>query len=305
MLFASIDIGSNAVRLLFANVFEGQGRIRADKATLIRIPIRLGLDVFESGKVSDQRVTKLLETMQAFRLLLDVYEPVGYVACATAAMREASNHPYIIEAIRRRSNLDIKVIDGKEEARILSSFNRMAGIGDSQNTIYVDVGGGSTEISIMSAEHFVASESFRIGTIRLLQQHVDEAEWVNMKKWLQKHTKGLPMLRCIGSGGNINKLTKIFGVYEHNLISLEQLSLAEKTLSNLSIGERIVQMGLRPDRADVILPAARIFRKIMKWTKVQEVIAPKVGLADGLVLMMYEDFRRNGKTPITPQFPGD
>lgn len=292
MLFASIDIGSNAVRLLFANVFEGQERIRTDKASLIRIPIRLGLDVFESGRVSDQRVSKLVDTMRAFRLLLDVYDPIDYVACATSAMREASNRQVIIEEIKREARLDIQVIDGMEEARIIASFNRMAGIGDNHNTIYVDVGGGSTEISIMAAERFVASQTFRIGTIRLLQGRVEEGEWIFMKNWLQKHCLNLSDLRCIGSGGNINKLTKIFGNYDQNTLGIIALTQAEKVLAKLSIEERIWQMGLRPDRADVILPAASIFRKIMKWAKVNEVVAPKVGLADGLVLMLYEDFRR-------------
>ncbi len=292
MLFASIDIGSNAVRLLFANVFEGQGRIRTDKATLIRIPIRLGLDVFESGRVSESRVTRLVDTMKAFKLLIEVYGPIDYVACATSAMREASNHDEIIQQIQDATGLEIKVIDGMEEAGIISSFNRMAGIGDGFNTMYVDVGGGSTEISLMAGERFVASESFRIGTIRLLQERVEEAEWDRMKNWLRKHTRNLGNLRCIGSGGNINKLTKIFGSYEHNSLGLVQLAEAEKKLAHLSIDERIIQMGLRPDRADVILPAARIFRKIMKWAGVDEVVAPKVGLADGLVLMLYEDYRR-------------
>ncbi|MBE0641208.1 MAG: exopolyphosphatase [Bacteroidales bacterium] len=295
MLLASIDIGSNAVRLLFANVFEGKDRLRADKASLIRIPIRLGVDVFETGTISEARVRMLRDTMQAFRLLIDVYGPSGVSACATAAMREASNGMFVMETINRETGLDIRIINGEEEARIISSFNHLIDPGEFGHTLYVDVGGGSTELSLISRDDFQVSHSFRIGTIRLLQDQVDDREWESMRLWLKEHAAGLPSLRLIGSGGNINKLTKLYGDHLLNTLSLEQLSTAERRLKSMDVETRIRNIGLRPDRADVILPAALIYRKVMKWTGLDVLTAPKIGLVDGLVLMMYEDLKRQGK----------
>ncbi|HRY98230.1 MAG TPA: Ppx/GppA family phosphatase [Bacteroidales bacterium] len=295
MLLASIDIGSNAVRLLFANVFEGRDRLRADKASLLRIPIRLGLDVFETGHISEHRVRMLMDTMKAFRLLIDVYGPASVAACATAAMREAANGMEVMEAIQRETGLPLRIINGEEEARIISSFNRMIDPGEFQHTLYVDVGGGSTELSLSSRDDFQVSHSFRIGTIRLLQEQVEDKEWERMRRWLRDHTRELEGLRIVGSGGNINKLTKLYGDPQRNTLSLAQLSAAESSLRSMDVEGRIRNIGLRPDRADVILPAARIYRKVMKWTGLQELTAPKIGLVDGLVLMMYEDLKRSGK----------
>lgn len=292
MLFASIDIGSNAVRLLFANVFEGKDRVRADKASLIRIPIRLGMDVFETGRISEARVKKLRDTMKAFSLLIGVYGPVSVAACATAAMREASNGMKVMKVINRETGLNIRIINGEEEARIISTFNHIIDPEGYDHTLYVDVGGGSTEMSLISRDDFQVSHSFRIGTIRLIQDQVSESEWNSMRNWLRAHVSDLPSLRLIGSGGNINKLTKLYGDHITNTLSFEQLSAAEKTLRAMTLDARIRTIGLRPDRADVILPAARIYRKVMKWTGLKELTAPKIGLVDGLVLMLYEDWKR-------------
>lgn len=295
MLLASIDIGSNAVRLLFANVFEGRERLRADKASLIRIPIRLGMDVFETGTISEGRVRMLKDTMKAFRLLIDVYGPAGVSACATAAMREASNGMRVMEEINTETGLNIRIINGEEEARIISSFNHMIDPGEYGHTLYMDVGGGSTELSLISRDDFQVSHSFRIGTIRLLQEQVEEREWESMRRWLKHHAAGLPSLRLVGSGGNINKLTKLYGDHLMNTLSLQQLSDAERKLKSMDVETRIRSIGLRPDRADVILPAARIYRKVMKWTGLDVLTAPKIGLVDGLVLLMYEDLKRSAR----------
>jgi exopolyphosphatase/guanosine-5'-triphosphate,3'-diphosphate pyrophosphatase len=293
MLFAAIDIGSNAARLLFANVFEGQGRVRPDKASLLRVPIRLGLDVFETGVIGPKRVEMLMDTMMAFRLLIGVYQPLSIAACATAAMREAENGQELLRTIVKKTGIPLKIIDGIEEARIISSFNAMMIKNEeARHHLFVDVGGGSTELTLMSGADFEVSGSFRIGTIRLLQQDVEKTEWERLQNWLKYHTRGIEGMRLVGSGGNINKLTKLYGDYSQNTLSLPQLSAGEAALKAMSLAERISVLGLRPDRADVILPAARIYRKTMKWSGVEEIFAPKIGLVDGLVLMQYAEWKQ-------------
>jgi exopolyphosphatase / guanosine-5'-triphosphate,3'-diphosphate pyrophosphatase len=290
LIFASIDIGSNAGRLLFANVFEQKGEIIADKASLLRIPLRLGLDVYELGRISDFRKQNLIKTLSAFKLLLDVYNPVGYSACATAAMREASNGKEIIDEVFRSTGIRLQIIDGIEEAKIISSANNMNMHLVLDHSLYIDVGGGSTEITLTRNHAFVASNSFRIGTLRNLAKAVPDGERDKMKQWLDDKLNGIKMMNCIGSGGNINKLTKLYGDHAHNTISYKALKKGLQHLESYSLSDRINKLGLRPDRADVIVPAAKIFLDIMEWTGIQSLTAPKIGLADGLVVKQYEEY---------------
>ena len=294
MLFSSIDIGSNAVRLLLANVFEKNGYAFADKASLIRVPIRLGMDVFNTGSISEERISSLVKTMKAFSYLLEVYQPIALTICATAAMREASNSGNIVKLIKEETNLDVKIIDGLTEARIISQYNSNTLLPDGERTMFIDVGGGSTEISIIENHRFVASESFSIGTIRLLYDKVTEDEWTRLKTWLIKFRGTNPNMICMGSGGNINKITKLYGSYKNDFIVFKDLQRALKQMEKLTYDERIDLLGLRPDRADVIVPAAQIFIFIMQWALLEKVFAPKIGLADGLVLKTYEDMKRDG-----------
>jgi exopolyphosphatase / guanosine-5'-triphosphate,3'-diphosphate pyrophosphatase len=294
MLFASIDIGSNAVRLLFANVFENKNRESADKASLIRIPIRLGLDVFNDGRISDEKANNLVKTMNAFKLLLEVYKPLSFIACATSAMREASNSDEILKHVFDETGINVRVIDGQEEAGIISSLNRISINRQFGTTMYVDVGGGSTEISVMAGERFINSASFNIGTLRLLCQKVEESEWDKMEKWLKPFQLKQGQINVVGSGGNINKLTKLYGSTTNNTITLKELEYANKHLGMMSMMERIETMGLRPDRADVIVPASDIFVRILKWAHQDYVIAPKIGLADGLVLRLFNEYTLAG-----------
>lgn len=294
MLFSSIDIGSNAVRLLFANVYESKAGPVTEKASLIRIPIRLGMDVFNIGRISDQKADDLVKTMQAFKLLIDVYQPISYRVAATSAMREAANNVEVMERVKQEAGLEIGMIDGIEEANIISSLSNVFVNKNFSKTIYVDVGGGSTEISVLDGDRFMTSNSFRIGTIRLLADKVDETEWENMRKWLNQFKADFGRMNCIGSGGNINKITKLYGYPINNMINFDQLQYAYKQLNSLSLEARIERMGLRPDRADVIVPAARIFIKILKWTDINVIIAPKIGLADGLVLLQYKEMKEKG-----------
>ena len=294
MLFSSIDIGSNAVRLLLANVFEKNGFAFADKASLIRVPIRLGMDVFNSGSISEERISSLIKTMKAFSYLLEVYQPIALTICATAAMREAANKDDIVKLIKAETNLDVKVIDGLTEARIISQYNSNSLLPNGDRTMFIDVGGGSTEISIIENHRFVASESFSIGTIRLLYEKVTDEEWNRLKKWLIKFRGTNPNMICMGSGGNINKITKLYGSYKNDFIVFKDLQKALKQMEKLTVDERINLLGLRPDRADVIVPAAKIFIFIMEWALLEKVFAPKIGLADGLVLKTYEDMKKDG-----------
>lgn len=282
------------MRLLFANVFESKAGPVTEKASLIRIPLRLGFDVFNGGSISRQRADDLVKTMLAFKLLIDVYQPVGYRVAATSAMREAANNNLILDRVKRETGLEIGMIDGIEEANIISSLSNIFVNKNFSKTLYIDVGGGSTELSVLEGKRFITSNSFKIGTIRLLADKVEEAEWENLRRWLQQFRADFGQMNCIGSGGNINKITKLYGHALNNIITFDQLVFAYKQLNNMTLAARIEKMGLRPDRADVIVPAARIFVRILKWTGIGTVIAPKIGLADGLVLLQYKEMKEKG-----------
>jgi exopolyphosphatase / guanosine-5'-triphosphate,3'-diphosphate pyrophosphatase len=297
-IFASIDIGSNAVRLLFANVYATHDQIVTEKATLVRIPVRLGMDVFQMGSISRHRQDLLIKTLNAFKLLIDVYQPVGYRACATAAMREATNQKEVIREIRRATGIEVEVIDGHEEARLISSCNNPIPRNDTPWHLYVDVGGGSTEMTLFHDNNIIASESFRIGTIRILTGHVSDEEWNMMKDWMQSWIPEEEKVICFGSGGNINKIVKLFGDQTKGSISRKKMLHAYEELGRLSLHSRVSHYGMRQDRADVIVPAAEIFLNLMKWSRIRRVIAPKFGLADGLAIAQYEVYARENGLPV-------
>ncbi len=292
MLFASIDIGSNAVRLLFANVYENNNIPNAAKATLMRIPLRLGEDVFKSGKISDIRLEKLIKTLKAFKLLIEVYNPIDYEACATSAMREASNKDEIVERILNEIGMQVNVVDGMEEANIIRSANNMDFNNEYTTTMYIDVGGGSTEVSVLKNHKFNKSNSFNLGTVRLLNKKVEDHEWDDMHEWLKGFRSDFGRINCVGTGGNINRLVKLYGNATDNSMTFTQLRYAYKTLKGIPLKDRIEKMGLRPDRADVIVPAAKIYLEIMKAANLETIIAPRVGLADGLIYKMYDKYKK-------------
>ena len=295
MLYASIDIGSNAVRLLFANAYDKDGYINVEKATIIRIPVRLGMDVFREKMISEKREMALIKTLRAFRLLIDVYKPVAYKACATAAMREAENGKDIIKKIRSKVGIKVKIIDGIEEANIIRSISRFDLFGDKDLWMFIDVGGGSTEISLVSDNQLMDIKSFKIGTIRLLEKKVKQSEWEKMVEWLNQFRSEFDKIGVIGSGGNINKIAKIYGTPQEKMISVDALEDAYNHLTSFSVEERMENLGLRSDRADVIVPAARIFLKILNTIEVDKITVPKIGLADGLIYKMYEKHLKNTK----------
>jgi exopolyphosphatase/guanosine-5'-triphosphate,3'-diphosphate pyrophosphatase len=279
------------VRLLFCNVITGNGEPVFKKAELIRIPLRLGEDSFIKGKISPRKEDKLVTTMKAFRYLIDAYDAVDYRACATSAMRDAENSWDIIHRIRKEAGLKVEIIDGKTEADIIYS-NHIAEFLDKENAyLYIDVGGGSTEITLFAKGKVVASQSFNIGTIRMLHAQVEKEYWNYFKKWVREVTAGYKPLVAIGSGGNINKIFKMLRRKEGKPLSVNKLRGLYELLDAYSYEDRIKKFGLNPDRADVIMPAARIFLSVMKNAEIEKIYVPEIGLSDGIVHQLFEKYR--------------
>jgi exopolyphosphatase / guanosine-5'-triphosphate,3'-diphosphate pyrophosphatase len=296
--FAAIDIGSNALRLLFANVYEGKDEANFKKADLVRIPLRLGEDAFLYKKISDEKIRKLITAMKAYRQLLDFYEVSSYKACATSAMREASNSKEIIELIRKEANINVEIIDGKVEAQIIYSTHVAEHMDSGNNYLYIDVGGGSTELTVFSKGKITASKSFNIGTIRMLNNLVTKELWSEMKEWVAKKTPELQPLVAIGSGGNINKIFKMSRKKQNRPLTYTKLKELHDFLDSYSLKDRIEVLGLNPDRADVIVPAGEIFLTVMKAAAIDRLFVPQIGMADGLIHLLYENHQKSGKQQL-------
>jgi exopolyphosphatase/guanosine-5'-triphosphate,3'-diphosphate pyrophosphatase len=297
MLYAAIDIGSNAVRLLFANVFEKQGNTSIEKASLIRIPLQLGKDVFKTKNINDTRTKKFINTMKAFKLLIDVYAPVDYIACATAAMREAENKDEILRKVKSETGIDIHLIDGNLEAKIIRSAIISATPDSKSMNLLIDVGGGSTELSLERDNRLIDSKSFNLGTIRLLNKEYDKEIWNEIKNWLNPYKAYFGEINCLGTGGNINKYARLYGEVDMNTLRISAFEIGYESLRKLSVKERAEKYGLRPDRAEVIVPAGKIYLEIMKHIQASSIFVPRLGLVDGLVLGLYEKniFKSNKK----------
>lgn len=289
MRLAAIDIGSNASRLLIDEVLPGpEGKVEFVKMTLVRVPLRLGFDVFEKGIITEKKAVNLIKTIEAYKILLDVYEVDEYIACATSAMRDATNAEEIIEKVKQQTGVDIKVITGEEEATYIYENHIAENLSVQETYLYIDVGGGSTELTFFSDGVLVAKESFNIGTIRLLKNQVQEETWNQMKDYIRDKVKRFHHITCIGSGGNINKIFTLSKRKEGKFLTVDLLRDYYKEFSSLSVSQRMVLYKLREDRADVIVPALLIFLNIMRWADAQEIHVPKIGLADGLIHNLYE-----------------
>ena len=290
MILAAIDIGSNAARLLIcdATVYK-DGSVDYTKLTLLRIPLRLGFDVFEKGYVTDEKKNRLIETLKAYKILMSIYNVEAMKACATSAMRDASNGKKILEEIYNETGLAVEIISGQEEANIIYETHIAEKLSDIKSYLYIDVGGGSTEITLFSHNHIVFKESFNIGTIRLLNNKVTDEQWEHMKWYIKTYTRDYLPLEAIGTGGNINKIFSISKRKEGKPLSLELLKDYHKELSNTSIEDRKHIYQFRDDRADVIVPALQIYISIMRWSMADEIYVPKIGLADGLVKILYRE----------------
>lgn len=288
MKFAAIDVGTNAVRLLLSKVIEGGDQPFFRKEALVRIPLRLGEDTFSAGRISDEKTSRLIDTMLGYRHLIDAYPAHDFIAYATSAMREAENGEEVVQTVRERSGIDIAIIRGKTEAEVIYANHIEERLDVEKNYLYVDVGGGSTELSVVSRKQVIATRSCNVGTVRMLKGCVEQSEWEGMKEWVKENVAPLRPVTAIGSGGNINKIFKLSRVKEGRPISYGLTRRVYKYLASFTLEERIMKLGLRPDRADVILPAARIYLAIMKWGKVKKMYVPQFGLSDGIVHILYE-----------------
>jgi len=286
--YGAIDIGSNAVRLLIAIIIEEEGKpVRFKKSSLVRVPIRLGADVFIHNTISNENKKRLKDTMLAFKLLMKSHKVELYKACATSAMREANNGVEIAKEIFEQSKIQIDIIDGDEEAAIIAETDLHAYINNDRNYVYVDVGGGSTEFSIIHSGKKVTSKSFKIGTVRLLNDIVKRETWLELESWIKTNTEKYDKVDVIGSGGNINKIFKISGKAIGKPLTYFYLSSYYQTLKSYSYEERITELDLNQDRADVIIPAMQIYLSAMKWSKAKHIYVPKIGLSDGIIKSLY------------------
>jgi len=289
---AAIDIGSNAARLLISDVIIGpQGNPEFIKAALVRAPLRLGFEVFDKGEIPPNKVEKVIKTMKSYKLLLDVYEVKHVKACATSAMRDAANGAEIIRKVKTETGIEIKIISGQEEASLIYENHIAENMAKEESYLYIDVGGGSTELTFFTDGKLVFKESFNIGTIRLLKNQVSEAIWDEMKEFIKQKTKGYHHVTAIGSGGNINKIFSLSKRKEGKPLALDLLRDYFKEFSNLSVNQRMTLYHLREDRADVIVPALLIYINVMRWADTEEIYIPKIGLADGLIHTLYEEVK--------------
>ncbi|HEY2581878.1 MAG TPA: exopolyphosphatase [Mucilaginibacter sp.] len=295
MRYAAIDIGSNAVRLLIAEIIENNGSVSFKKNTLIRVPLRLGDDAFLDHHLSDKKSADLVKTMQAFRNLMDVYKVTDYLAYATSAMREAKNGDEIVTHIKGEAKIDIEIIEGQKEARIIYSSHVEQNIDKNKNYLYVDVGGGSTEISLFSSGELWASRSFNIGTIRMLDNQDTEESWEEMREFLRDNTRQFKIISGIGTGGNINKLYKLSEEKDNAPLTFGKLKSLYSYLNSFSLKDRINVLGLNQDRADVLIPACEIYLTVMKNANVKNIYVPTVGLVDGIIQTLIEkNFQKGG-----------
>ena len=288
--YAAIDIGSNAIRLLVSNIIiEKNKEPQFKKSSLVRVPIRLGADVFVDGAISKENTQRMIDAMNSFQLLMKVHGVEKFKACATSAMREAENGQKVADKILKKTGIKIDIINGKEEAAIISSTDLKELIQSDASYLYVDVGGGSTEFTVFSHGNIINSKSFKMGTVRLINNSKSEnkAIFKEVQKWIEKNTKGLKKLSLIGSGGNINKLFKMSGRTLGKPISYIYLNAQYQFLKQMSYEERISELSLNPDRADVIIPATKIYLSAMKWSGARKIYVPKIGLSDGIIKTLY------------------
>lgn len=288
MRYAAIDIGSNAVRLLIADIIQNTGSVSFKKNTLIRVPLRLGDDAFIQQHISEKKTTELVKSMVAFRNLMDVYKVTDYLACATSAMREAKNGEDVVKLIKDEANIDIEIVHGSKEASIISASHAEQNIDKSKNYLYIDVGGGSTELSLFSAGELIVSRSFNIGTIRILDNQDTEETWNEMKDFVRDNTRNFKQLSGIGTGGNINKLFRLSEEKEDMPLTFAKLRSLYTYLSSFSLKDRINVLGLNQDRADVIIPACEIYLTVMKNANIKNIYVPRVGMVDGIIQTLIE-----------------
>ena len=288
--YAAIDIGSNAVRVLISNVVtKATAPPKYMKSSLVRVPIRLGQDSFTVGEISKANIKRMVKAMKAFKLIMKVNKVKRYMACATSALREANNAEEVIRTIKKKAGIEIQIIDGKREAEIIATTNIFESINKNRTFLFSDVGGGSTEFSVLVKGKRIVSKSFKVGTVRMINNMVSDKVWEEIKMWIETHTKDYSKLALLGSGGNINKLFKIAKVKDGRPLSFIKLNTLYNELNQLDYNERIIQWELNPDRSDVIIPATQIYLKALQWSGATEIFVPKIGLSDGMIKVLYRE----------------
>ncbi len=291
MILAAIDIGSNAARLLICEVEKKGKETEFNRLNLVRIPLRLGFDVFEKGFIGTKKRKMLVDTIKAFKHLMKVYDVEHYMACATSAMRDAENAKEIIKEIEIEADIEIEVITGELEAEIIYE-NHIAELLDTDNSyLYIDVGGGSTELTLYHKSEVVLQKSFNIGTVRMLTSKVKNDSWDEMKEALKDIAKKYDHLIGIGSGGNINKIFSLIGVKNGESLAFDAIKELYKEMQPLSVEERMNKYKIKKDRAEVIIPALAIYNSILKWGNINEINVPRIGLADGLIHHLYDQIQ--------------
>ncbi|MFN5358345.1 MAG: exopolyphosphatase [Bacteroidota bacterium] len=291
MRLAAIDIGTNACRLLISEVITpDNGSPRFNKLNLVRVPLRLGFDVFETGEISKPKKGLILQTMKAYAHLMNAYRVDRHIAVATSAMRDAKNKSEVVRKIFLETGINIQVISGDFEASLIYESHIAENLNKDNSYLYIDVGGGSTEVTFFSNNQLVYKRSFNIGTIRLLKDMVQEEDWDIMKNEIRTNVKGIKNIIAIGTGGNINKVFSLSKKKDGKSLDINLLRDYYKEFSSCSLEDRIRNYNLREDRADVIVPALLIYIQIMKWADIEEILVPKIGLADGLIQHLYTEF---------------
>ncbi|MDA9238996.1 exopolyphosphatase [Flavobacteriaceae bacterium] len=292
--YAAVDIGSNAIRLLIATVIEKEGfPTQFKKTSLVRLPIRLGADVFLKGNISSGNYKRLLDAMQAYSLIIKTHKVVAFRACATSAMREAKNGKEIVSKLKAATGIDIQIIDGNDEAAIIASTDLKQLISDNKVFLYVDVGGGSTEFTVFANGKNIASHSFKLGTVRIINGMVEDTMWEQAQQWVTQHTKAYSKINVIGSGGNINSIYRFSEKKVGQPLSYLFMSNFYEKVKQYDYNQRVFELKMNPDRADVIIPATRIYLSAMKWAKAKNMYVPKIGLADGIVKQLYNERNAN------------
>ena len=293
MRIAAIDIGSNAARLLINEVTEPKkGKPQFTKLNLLRIPLRLGMDVFTKGEIGPERVQMVLDSMSVFSSLMKIYKVEHYRACATSAMRDAKNGQEIIKKVKKNSNLDIEIISGDEEASLVFENHIAEGLDKNFDYLYIDVGGGSTELTFYENTKMKYQKSVNIGTIRLLNGLVKEDLWKELKEEVRKNINSKKPIVAIGSGGNINKIFSMSKTKDGKPMSSSYLKKYYKEMNELTVAERMTKFGLREDRADVLVPALQIFNNVMAWSDIDKIFVPKISVADGLIHSIYKSLQK-------------
>ena len=280
------------MRVLISNVVETKEEVHFQKNALVRAPIRLGEDSFTLGEISKKNLKRMISAMKAFKLLMKVHGVSHYQAYATSALREANNSREVVEQVKKKAGIKIEIIDGRKEAEFISNSKISDFLNTQKTFLFVDVGGGSTEFTFINEGKRVCSKSFKIGTVRLINNLVDDRIWEAIRNWITKNAQPYHKITLMGSGGNINKLFKLSNIKEGKPLSVIKLNQIFLELESLSYEDRIVKFELNPDRADVIIPAARIYLKALEWSGGQRIYVPKFGLSDGMIKYMHKNKRK-------------